>query len=98
MKDFDDKWRRLTAAARHAPAVERATAPYGFATRVAARAMSKEQPAVMALFGRFSLRALYAACLLTLAGVTANYLAFAGTVDDEQGLIDPVSEVFSNAS
>jgi hypothetical protein len=36
--------------------------------------------------------------VLTLAGVAANYLAFAGSADDEQNLIDPVSEVLTNAS
>ena len=98
MKSFEDKWRQLTMAARQAPAAEPAAAPYGFATLVAARAMSEEPPALMTLFGRFSVRALYVACLLTLASMAANYLAFAGTEEDEQGLIDPVSEVFSNAS
>jgi len=60
--------------------------------------MSDEPPALVALFGRFSVRALYVACLLALVSVAANYLAFGGTEDDEQGLNDPVSEVFSNAS
>jgi hypothetical protein len=98
MKRFEDEWRQLTAAARQAPTAAPVAAPYGFATRVAARAMSGEPPPAMTLFGRFSVRALYLACLLTLAGLAANYLAFKGTEDDEQGLIDPVSEVFSNAS
>ena len=98
MKNFEDRWRHLTVAARQAPAAGQVTAPYGFATRVAARAMSGEPPALMTMFGRFSVRALYVACLLTLASMAANYLAFAGTEEDEQGLIDPVSEVVSNAS
>ncbi len=98
MKRFEDEWRQLTTAARQAPAAGPVTAPYGFATRVAARAMSGEPRAGLTMFGRFSVRALYLACLLTLVSLAANYLAFAGTEDDEQGLIDPVSEVFSNAS
>jgi hypothetical protein len=98
MKNFDDKWRQLTVAARQAQAEREVAAPYGFATRVAARAMSEEPPAMIAMFGRFSVRALYLACLLTFASVAANYLAFAGTEEDEQGLIDPISEVLSNAS
>ena len=98
MKNFENEWRQLTVAARQAPAAGPVTAPYGFATRVAARAMSAEPPVGMTMFGRFSVQALYLACLLTLASVAANYLAFAGMEDDEQALIDPVSEVFSNAS
>jgi hypothetical protein len=98
MKNFDDKWRQLTMAAQRAPVEEEAAAPFGFATRIAARAMRDEQPAMIAMFSRFSVRALYVACLLTLVSVAANYLAFAGTEDDEQALIDPVSEVLTNAS
>ena len=97
MKDFESKWQRLVLAAREAPAADEAAAPYGFATRVAARAMSDRPPPLL-VFGRFSVRALFVAGLLTLAGGAANYLAFAGSADDEQAQIDPVSEVFTNAS
>ena len=97
MKDFDIKWRRLVVAARQAPMADPVAAPYGFATRVAARAMSGPTPGVAAAFGRFSVRALYFACLLTLTGVATNYLVFAGTEEDEQNLVDPVSEVVTNA-
>jgi len=98
MKDFESQWQRLVAAARQAPVADEAAAPYGFATRVAARAMSEPPPGAAALFGRFSVRALYLACLLTLTGAAANYFVLAGTEDNEQNLIDPVSEVFTNAS
>ena len=98
MNDFDSRWQRLVVAARQAPVAEEPAAPYGFATRVAARVMSADAPPAFAVFGRFSVRALYLACLLTLTGFAANYLAFAGSADDEQNLIDPVSEVFTNAS
>ncbi len=97
MNDFEPRWRRLVAAARQAPVADEA-APFGFSTRVAACAMNEAPPALLTVFGRFSVRALYVACLLTLMAVAANYLAFAGSADDEQNLIDPVSEVFTNAS
>ena len=97
MIDFESKWQRLVVAAREAPTEDAVAAPYGFATRVAARARSEPPPA-LAVFGRVSVRALCFACLLTLASGAANYLAFAGSADDEQALIDPVSEVFTNAS
>ena len=96
MKDFGTRWEQLVAAARRAPAGDDLAAPYGFATRVAARAFSEPPPfALLAAFGRFSVRALWAACLLMLVSMAANYIAFAGGEDDEQGLTDPVAEVLS---
>jgi hypothetical protein len=97
MNEFESKWQRLVTAARQAPVTKDVAAPYGFATRVAARAMGDGRPTLSAMFGRFSVRALWVACLLTLVSVAANYLAFASSEDDEQSLIDPVSEVL-NAS
>ena len=97
MNGFESKWQRLITAARQAPETRDAAAPYGFATRIAARALSDERPARPAIFARISVRALWVACLLTFVSVAANYLAFAGSEDDEQSLIDPVSEVL-NAS
>ena len=96
MKDFESRWQQLVTVARQAPAAEDTAAPYGFATRIAARALSEQdRPALVAVFGRFSVRALWVACLLMLVSVAANYIAFAGGEDDEQGLTDPVSEVLS---
>jgi hypothetical protein len=96
MKDFESRWQQLVSAARQAPIADDAAAPYGFATRIAARAFSAEgRPVLVAIFGRFSVRALWAACLLMLVSMAANYIAFAGGEDDEQGLTDPVSEVLS---
>ena len=96
MKDFESRWQQLVTVARQAPAADDAAAPYGFATRLAARALSEQRrPALVAVFGRFSVRALWVACLFMLVSMAANYIAFAGGEDDEQGLTDPVSEVLS---
>jgi hypothetical protein len=96
MKDFESRWQQLISAARQAPVADDAAAPYGFATRIAARALGeRDRPALVAVFGRFSVRALWVACLLMLVSMAANYIAFAGGEDDEQGLTDPVSEVLS---
>jgi hypothetical protein len=66
-----DAWQRLVAAARPSPPERDLSAPYGFATRVAALGLSaRREPAPVFSLG-FSLRALGAACLL--AGVTAGY-------------------------
>jgi hypothetical protein len=97
MNRFESKWQRLVVAARQAPEPEDLAAPYGFATRIAARALRGERPMRTAMFARFSVRALWVAGLLMLVSVGANFLAFASSEDDEQSLIDPVSEVL-NAS
>ncbi len=96
MKDFESRWNQLTAAARRAPARDDETAPFAFATRVAARAFSPP-PALTWLAGmrRFSLRALWLAGVLMLASMAANYVAFANGEEDEQSVADPVSEVLS---
>jgi hypothetical protein len=87
-------WSRLTAAARRAPDTRETTAPYGFATRVAALAMAQERVAV-SLLERFSLRALGVACLLALVSAAANYSAVANALTDQDGLTtdDPVTEL-----
>jgi hypothetical protein len=96
MKDFESRWQQLVTVARQAPVADDTAAPYGFATRLAARALSEQgQPALVAVFGRFSVRALWVACLLMLVSMAANYVAFAGGEEDEQGLTDPVAEVLS---
>jgi hypothetical protein len=72
-------WARLTAAARQVNDPRDTSAPYGFATRIAARAF--EPPAALgvgALFERFSLRAVGVAGLLALLSIAVNYPALAG--------------------
>jgi hypothetical protein len=69
-------WERLAAAARRAPDERDVSAPYGFAARVAARAMAgPERPAsLLAYFSlQTSLRTLGAAGLLAAVVVGANY-------------------------
>jgi hypothetical protein len=96
MKDFDARWQRLVTTARQAPVADDVAAPYGFATRIAARALGEpERPGLLAVFGWFSIRALWLAGLLMVVTVAANYLAYAGNEDDEQSLLDPVAEVLA---
>ena len=72
MNPNEQAWRRLAAAARRAPAEARDdAAPLGFAARVAARAMAEDYPRV-SLLEQFSLRALGAACLLTVGALGAG--------------------------
>ncbi len=69
-------WTRLVAGARRAPGGGDVAAPYGFATRVAARAMAAGA-ARTSFFEEFSLRmalrALGVACLLAVAAAGAGY-------------------------
>jgi hypothetical protein len=70
--DPRNSWARLTAAARTVHDDRDTTAPYGFATRIAALALAQEEK-VASLFDRFALRALGVACLLALSSVALNY-------------------------
>jgi hypothetical protein len=87
-------WQRLASAARSAPDDRDPTAPLGFATRVAALALSAPpRPSLSMVFERLSLRALGVACLLMLASVAASYPAIARAFDDDVYVGDPVAEV-----
>ncbi len=72
LNDPRHPWARLTSAARTTRDERDASAPYGFATRVAALALAQERK-VVSLFERFALRAFGVACLLALASVAMNY-------------------------
>jgi hypothetical protein len=72
-------WSRLTAAAREVRAERDESAPYGFATRIAALAFAQERSVVASLFDRFALRAVGVAALLALFSVVLNYQALSTT-------------------
>jgi hypothetical protein len=79
MNDPRHPWTRLTAAARNARDERDSSAPYGFATRVAALAMAQEAR-VVSLIDRFAFRALGVASLLAICSVALNYEVLAPTV------------------
>jgi hypothetical protein len=100
MNRNDQAWQRLVSAARRAPEDGRdLAAPYGFATRVAALAMSAERPSHAVFSRRLWLRAAGIACLFAVAAVAANYSVIASAFDDEPMIAangdDPVAEVVS---
>ncbi|HUR56828.1 MAG TPA: hypothetical protein VM029_03905 [Opitutaceae bacterium] len=72
MNDPRHPWARLVAAARQASDERDASAPYGFATRVAALAVHPQRT-MASLLERFSLRAVSVAGLLALASIAMNY-------------------------
>ncbi len=98
MNNHPEAWQRLVAAARQAPADSRdASAPYGFAARVAALAMA--QPAErpwFALFDRVSLRAVGVAGMIAVASVAANLApVLQAFEEDVYAAQDPVVEVLA---
>ena len=93
MKQFDQKWQKLTALARQAPTEDDAPAPFGFATRTAALAMAAPSPRLGAVFGRLALRGLLAAAAFSVAAVVFDFTALAGSQDDETGVDDTISQV-----
>ena len=72
LNDPRHPWSRLTAAAREVRDERDASAPFGFATRIAALALAQERR-VASLFERFALRAVGVASLLALFSVALNY-------------------------
>jgi hypothetical protein len=71
-------WARLTAAARQVQDDRDTSAPYGFATRVAALAYSQPLK-VASLFDAFALRAFGVAALLAVFSIAMNYSDILGS-------------------
>ena len=69
MKNYDQAWRRLTAAAREAADHRDSAAPYGFATRVATQAMARPFSDPRLVFEKFAIRGLIAAGAFSLLGL-----------------------------
>lgn len=99
MSQINPAWEKLVSAARRAPIEADAEAPYGFATRVAALAMSESHPR-HSLFARYSFRALGVASLLAIVSVAANYSAITSAFHDEPTVAtdDPIAEAVDIAS
>ncbi|HCN30418.1 MAG TPA: hypothetical protein DIT64_17090 [Verrucomicrobiales bacterium] len=66
MRDFEPRWQALAADARRAQ-TPLPQMPFGFATRVLARAAAAPAETVEDILGSLSLRALLAACVLCAA-------------------------------
>jgi hypothetical protein len=81
-------WTRLAEAARRAQFddVRDIPAPYGFATRVAARALSMPPTSTGPFFvAKLTLRVLGIACLLAIASVTINLGAILCDINEAAG-------------
>jgi len=100
MKNYEQKWSRLVEAARTARAEERAeSAPYGFAMRVAARAMTAPAESPWALFERIAVRGLLAAGVFSLAAAAFGFTALTnGDREDDLVSSDTVAEMLDLSS
>ncbi len=91
-------WDRLAAAARRAPADSReASAPYGFATRVAARAFALPLPSAQSLLERLALRGLVVTSVLGLAAVGYGYTTLTSEQETDLLTSDIVTEVLAQS-
>jgi hypothetical protein len=84
------EWSRLVAAARRAPQDSRdESAPYGFATRVAAQALGAKTPWMeSSVLSRYGLRALGLSCLLAVAGVAATLRPVMTAIEQEASALN----------
>lgn len=98
MNPHHQQWLRLTAAARQAPDEREASAPYGFATRVAALGLAA--PAALpprALLEKFALRGLFAAGALSVAAAAFGYSALQSDRESDAISGDTVTEVLAQS-
>lgn len=99
MTPEDQAWQKLVQAARRVRDERDVTAPYGFSTRVASRAMTSVEASLGSVFERFSWKALSLAGLLAASSVAANY-AWLSVPSEEDVLSDQnlVAALFESPS
>jgi hypothetical protein len=83
MNPDNPSWDKLVALARRARDDRPETAPYGFATRVVARAMVGEGLTGASLFERWSWRAVAIAGMFAAVSVAANYTSLTTSPDED---------------
>jgi hypothetical protein len=98
MKNYEQSWQRLVAAARSAPDNDSENAPYGLAVRVAAQAFAAPRSNPWNLFEKFAVRGLLAACGLSLVAVALNYSVWNSDREDDVASSDPVTEMLDLSS
>lgn len=92
MSTEEKTWQKLVTAARLVPSRDEA-APYGFATRVASLGMSIPHGPRWALFEKFAIRGLIAACACGAAAAAFGYSSWTGDHESESSVDDGVVEV-----
>ncbi len=94
MSTGDKNWEKLTRLARAVPSRPDESAPFGFATRVASLAMAGVRPSPWALFEKFAIRGLIAACACGAAAIAFGYSSWSSDHENDTGSDDGVTEVF----
>lgn len=92
MKNHQQSWQRLAAAARAHCEPRDEAAPYGFASRVACRAFVTPPSGSWSLLEYFALRGLIAACTLGLAA-TAYGVVNTSSEEADLAVGDVVGEI-----
>ena len=95
MSQSDEIWRKLTTAARQAPPRGDETAPYGFSSRVTARAFSGRKTGG-SLIEQFALRALSVAGLAAALALVTHFSVPASNASEDESLFtveDPAAIV-----
>ena len=90
------EWNKLVKAARMAADDRSEAPPYGFSTRVVARAARTEAqpPGFAGLFQGMAMRALAVAGFLVVTSVSLNLPYLFGSAEDETAIFaDPVTEI-----
>ncbi len=95
MKNPEQSWQRLAAAARAAEGPRDETTPLGFAVRVAALGVAAPRPGA---WEKFAVRGLLAACGLCLAAIALNYSGWSSDRDDDVASADTVGEILDLSS
>jgi len=86
-------WQKLVTAARAAPAPADESAPFGFSTRLAGLAFAGPAASPWALFEKFAVRGLIAACAFGIAAVAFGYSAWSSDRDTDNTADEGVAEV-----
>lgn len=93
MNQFDQQWRKLTTLARQAGGEAETAAPYGFAGRVAARAVAMSSVNRWPL-EYFAMRGLLVAVSFGVAAVAFSYTPLStSTQTDAYSAVDTVGEI-----
>ena len=93
MKNHQQSWQFLAAAARADRDGRDESAPYGFALRVASQAFSASSGGSLGLIEKFAVRGLIAACAFSLAAMALGYVSTNNDRDDDVASTDTVGEI-----
>jgi len=97
MKNHQQSWQRLAAAARANLDERDAAVPYGFANRIVSQAFAAAPAGSWGLMEKFALRGLIAACTFSLAAIAFGYTLSPGEHDDEVAVTDIVGEILDHS-